>query len=200
MEKTDADLLQASGIEAWIEAAREGDASAQEALIRLYQQRIAGFVYAMTGEAGNVEDLSQQIFVKMVHGLRGLKEAVRFEAWLFRLARNVCLSHIRRRRWLGRFVAFEDVDAGGNYDPPAPPCGAGDEEREEVEARLLWLQRAMASLPLGQRELLAMLQDREMSYEEMARMTGASVGSVKSRLFRAREQLKAWRQNGFRFE
>ncbi|SDU03557.1 RNA polymerase, sigma subunit, ECF family [Verrucomicrobium sp. GAS474] len=193
MEKNDADLSHAP----WVEAARVGDAPAQEALIRLYQQRIAGFVYAMTGETGHVEDLSQQIFVKMVHGLPSLKEAIRFEAWLFRLARNVCLSHIRRRRWLGRFVAFDDV--GDDYDPPAPPPEATTEDREEAEARLLWLQRAMASLPMGQRELLAMLQDREMSYEEMARITGASVSSVKSRLFRAREQLKAWRQNGFRF-
>ena len=196
MEKNDADLLHAP----WIEAARRGDTAAQEALIRLYQQRIAGFVYAMTGEAGNVEDLSQQIFVKMVHGLHGLKEAARFEAWLFRMARNVCLSHIRKRRWLGRFIAFDDVGGAQKYDPPAPPPEVSEEEREEAEGRLLWLQRAMASLPIGQRELLAMLQDREMSYEEMARITGASVGSVKSRLFRAREQLKQWRQNGFRFE
>ncbi len=194
MEKNVADALH----EPWIGAARRGDPSAQEGLIRLYQQRIAGFVYAMTGEAGSVEDLSQQIFVKMVHGLHGLKEEGRFEAWLFRLARNVCLSHIRRRRWLGRFVAFDDL--GAAYDPPAPSAEGAEGDREEAEARLLWLQQAMASLPIGQRELLAMLQDREMSYEEMAQVTGASVSSVKSRLFRAREQLKKWRQNGFRFE
>lgn len=99
-------------------AARNGDLTAQEAIILCYQQRIAGFIFSLTGETAVIEDLAQQVFLKMLRGLHQLKDSERFEAWLFRLARNVCLTHLRRERWRRRFVPFLS-----HHDTPAeePP-------------------------------------------------------------------------------
>lgn len=158
--------------------AQKGDASAQDSLIRAYQKRIASFIYAMTGRSEAVEDLAQVIFLKMVLGLPRLREAERFEPWLFRLARNATMEHFRRERWR-RFFVPTTVDHEEVAAPAAPSPG-----------RLENLQAALRQLPTAQRELLILLQEQDWSYEELAAMTGSSLSSVKSRLFRARTELK----------
>ncbi len=163
-----------------LEQAKGGDLAAQEDLIVRYQQRIAGFIYTFLGDPSVVEDLAQQIFVKMLQGLHQLKDPERFEVWLFRLARNACLNHLRAEKWRRRFTPFTD-----RHEIAAEP-----ETNPEDEARLAWLERAIRTLPAPDRELLALLQDDTLSYEDLARITGTTVSAVKSRLFRAREQLK----------
>jgi RNA polymerase sigma-70 factor (ECF subfamily) len=158
--------------------AQQGDLSAQDSLIRTYQRRIAAFVYAMTGRSEAVEDVAQVIFLRMVLGLSRLRQIDRFESWLFRLARNATIEHFRRERWRRFFVpATED------HNEVAAPV-------THPSARLENLKAALQKLPAAQRELLVLLQEQEWSYEELATMTGSSVSSVKSRLFRARSELK----------
>ena len=171
--------------QAWrelLERAKGGDLAAQEHLIVRYQQRIAGFIYAFLGDPSVVEDLAQQIFVKMLQGLRQLKDPERFEVWLFRLARNACLNHVRAEKWRRRFTPFTDRHEIAAEPEPGPD--------PDDEARLAWLERAIRTLPAADRELLALLQDDTLSYEDLARITGTTVSAVKSRLFRARGQLK----------
>jgi len=169
-----------------VEAARRGDAAALEGLIVAYQPRVAGFIYTFLGESQVIEDLAQQIFIQMVNGIAKLKEPERFEAWLFRMARNACISHTRKRRWLGRFVPFQP-----HHEAAAP------EEDDRTEEQALWLRRAVIRLPEAQRELLALMQDERMSYADLAQVTGRTIGSIKTALFRARTQLKEWREHEF---
>lgn len=160
-----------------VERARSGDVAAQDALIRRYQARIAGFLLALTSQPHQVEDLSQTVFLKMVMKLPQLREAERFEAWLFRLARHAALDHFRREKWRQFFVPFV-------------------QEHEELPSAWKGLSpmddflEALQSLPPAQRELIVLLQEREWSYEELASITQSTVSSVKSRLFRARTELK----------
>lgn len=158
-----------------IEQARAGNRSAQGHLIRTYQERMAGFVFAFTGQPGTVEDLTQTIFLKMILKLHHLSEPAKFEAWLFRLAGNTCRDHFRREKWRRLFQPF----APEHEEQPAPPSG-------DSESLLAALQK----LPPAQRELLILLQEQEWSYEELASITRSTVSSVKSRLFRARQELK----------
>jgi len=162
---------------ALIARAQSGDLAAQDALIRRYQQPVAAFVFALTGDAGAIADLAQDIFLKMLLKLRQLREPGRFEAWLFRLARNACRDHFRRERWRRLFTPF--AIAHEELPAPAPP-------QADMEALLSALQ----TLPRAQRELLVLLRERDWSYAELASITGSSVSSVKSRLFRARVELK----------
>lgn len=161
-----------------IQRAQQGNMDAQDTLIRLYQKRIAAFVYAMSSRSELVEDLAQVVFLKVILALPKLKEIDRFEPWLFRLARNVYLDHYRRERLRNFFIPATEL----HDQVPAPV--------QRPSSRLEDLSCALQALPPNQRELLVLLQEREWSYEELASMTGSTVGAVKSRLFRARTELK----------
>jgi len=163
-----------------IERAGGGDRRATELLIGLYQQRVARFVIAQTSDAAQYEDLCQAIFVKMVLALPRLRAADRFEPWLFQIARNVCRDHLRARMgWRRLFV------------PWAPSHDAADEPEPFAYTDSEMLERRIAELPEAQQTILKLSLDGTKSYEDMARLSGSSVSAVKSRLFRARENLRA---------
>lgn len=170
---------------AMVARARAGDERALEDLIRRYQGRIARFVIAQTGERHDYEDLCQAIFVKMVLALPRLKRTEVFEAWLFRIARNVCIDHLRRRRWWQRiFVAYQT-----DHEPSA-------DEPTRDEQRSAELGLAIDRLPEPERDLIALAREREYSYRELARLSNLSVGALKSRLFRARARLRKLMADG----
>jgi len=168
-----------------IALARAGDERALEDLIRNYQGRIARFVIAQTGEHQDYEDLCQAIFVKMALALPRLKQPVTFEAWLFRIARNVCIDHLRHRRWWQRmFVAYDMEHESVAAEPPPSDGREAD------------LDRAIARLPEPDRELMDLARAQRRSHRELARLTNLRVGALKSRLFRARTRLKQLANGG----
>jgi RNA polymerase sigma-70 factor (ECF subfamily) len=162
-----------------IERAGGGDRRAAEQLIVRYQQRVARFVIAQISDAAHYEDLCQTIFVKMVLALPRLREAGRFEPWLFQIARNVCRDHLRARSgWRRLFVSFQPAHEAVCVPEPKP-------DAEDA------IERGMAALPDAQQSILKLSLDGTKSYEDMARLSGSSVSAVKSRLHRARENLRA---------
>ncbi len=168
-----------------VRQAQRGREDAQRALIVAYQRRLAGFVYAITGRPDAVEDLCQTILIKMIRSLERLDRPEQFEAWLFRMARNASIDHLRRQRWQHLFSPLEyethaeipEVDAG--VDP------------EELDA----LRHALSRLKPADRALIAMAQEGR-TQEEMAEATGVSLVALKARLHRAREQLKKHYRHG----
>jgi RNA polymerase sigma-70 factor (ECF subfamily) len=139
---------------------------------------MARFVIAQTGNGSHYEDLCQTIFVKMVLALPKLRATDRFEPWLFQIARNVCRDHLRARHgWRKLFVPLAPEMEHVAVEP------VRDEEDKSVD-------HGMARLPPEQRQLLELSLEKKHSYEELAAMTRTSVSSVKSRLFRARENLR----------
>jgi RNA polymerase sigma-70 factor (ECF subfamily) len=161
-----------------VRQAQAGDESAQRTLIVSYQRRLAGFIYAITGRSDAVEDLAQLVFIKMIRALGRLHEVAQFEAWLFRLARNTCIDHLRRQKLRRIFTPF-----GAEHENVPEPAGAVD--TEELDA----LRHALQQLPPKDRALLALAQEGR-SQVEMAAATGTSVMAVKARLHRAREKLR----------
>jgi len=167
-------------------AAQAGSEAAMEELIRLYQGRIARFVMSIVGADDQVwEDLCQNIFVTMVLSVGRLRTPEVFESWLFRIAHNACISHLRRRRWRNLFVSWQPYHDHVASETPGPP-----------DDRLKRFERALEELPPDQRKLIALLRDHAWSYEEMAKITNCSVAALKSRLFRARERLKTILREG----
>lgn len=169
-------------VAALIERAREGERAAMEQLIARYQQRIAKFIVAETGEPSHCEDLCQIVFVKMVLGLKRLRAPARFEPWLYQIARNACRDHGRDRNgWRRIFVPFDR----------AHDAIAASEPRVEIDGdETATLERGIALLPRRQRELLLLSLEGDRSYRELAVISQTSVASVKSRLHRARENLR----------
>jgi RNA polymerase sigma-70 factor (ECF subfamily) len=163
-----------------VASSKDGDSAAMELLIERYQSRIAGFVFACVGDGQAVEDLCQTIFYKMLVGLRRLEEDGKFEPWLFRIARNTCFDYFRRRRLRRIFVPWQNAADQAAAEPAA----------NSTDDRIDSFRRALMRLPKAQRELVALLQDQQLSYEQLAAITASSVSSVKSRLFRARRQLR----------
>jgi RNA polymerase sigma-70 factor (ECF subfamily) len=141
---------------------------------------MARFVIGETGNDGQYEDLCQTIFVKMVISLPKLRAADRFEPWLFQIARNVCRDHLRASQ--GRKRMF--VSLGPDSESIAAELPAA---RDDGEGNF---RQSLAQLPPEQRRLIELSLEEKRSNEELAAMTRSTVSSVKSRLFRARENLR----------
>jgi len=161
-----------------IHRAQRGEESAQREIIISYQRRIAGFIYAMTGRSDSVEDIAQQVFIKMIRALGRLQAPSQFEPWLFRLARNTCIDHLRRQKLRRIFLPF-----GPEHENVPEPPGAVD--TEELDA----LRHALDHLRPQDRALLALVQEGR-SHAEIASTLKTSIAAVKARLHRAREQLR----------
>jgi RNA polymerase sigma-70 factor, ECF subfamily len=166
------------GLARLVVRAREGSEAALELLIGRFQTRIAGFVYSLVGSDDAIEDICQNIFLKMISGLTKLKNAKSFEPWLFRIARNACTDFIRRKRLWRLVVPFEK-----EHEQIGAVTHACDPKLEAFRS-------ALEQMPKHQKELIVLLADNDWSYEELAEITGSTVSSVKSRLFRAREFLR----------
>lgn len=159
--------------------AGSGDRCAMEKLIVLYQQRIARFVVAQTHDRSQYEDLCQTVFVRMVLALPKLREPERFEPWLFQIARNACRDHLRvRQGWRRLFVSLKPDHESVAAPPTSTDPIATTEQRIE-------------QLPDAQRAILRLSLEGNRSYEELARLSQSSVSAVKSRLHRARENLRS---------
>jgi RNA polymerase sigma-70 factor (ECF subfamily) len=169
---------EAEDLAALIRRAQDGSEAALEIIIARFQDRIAGFVYSLIGRDDAIEDLCHDIFIKMISGLPGLKNPDAFEAWLFRIARNVAMDSLRRKRLWRMFVPFEP-----KHEQIAEAPRSGDSRIEEFRA-------ALDGMPPNQKELILLLAENDWTYEQLAEITRSSVSAVKSRLFRAREYLR----------
>ncbi len=161
-----------------VRRAKAGEEAAQCALILIYQRRIGSFLQAIVGRSDSVEDLTQTVFIKMVRGLDRLHDSARFEAWLFRLARNAGIDFLRRQRLRKIFTPL----ALGHENIPE---SSGAMAREQMDE----LHYALSHLVPRDQVLLALAQERH-SEEEIARITGTTVPLMKARLYRARQRLR----------
>ena len=173
-------LVPAPDLAATVERARAGDHAAMRELIELYQGRVGRFVLSMLGNDSDWEDVAQVTFVKMMLGIERLQSTEIFESWLFKIARNSSLDHLRRRRWRRLFTSWEP-----HHGEVAATAGGFE------DARLAQVERALILMPADQRELILLMRENDWSYGDLARITGATPAAVKSRLFRARSRLRA---------
>lgn len=167
-----------------VEAARRGDRDAFEALVR---QEVAG-VYrtalAILGNAADAEEATQDAFVSAWRSLRSLRDIERFDAWFGRVIVNASRMTLRRRRGV-REISIEPTRS---VEAVAPVAGAASDP-ETVALGAEAFDRAFERLSIEDRHLLAIAYAEDRSLEEIARLLGIPVGTVKSRLSRARDAL-----------
>lgn len=168
---------------ALIERIQDGDRAAFNQLVLKYRNRVMGIAARMVGDRAEAEDLAQDVFVKAYHALDGFHGDALFSTWLYRITANSCLNHRKRRR----------REATTALDGPAPtaPDGAANPQSllERKELKLL-LEKAIQALPQDQRLVLILRDIEGLSYEEIADSTGLELGTVRSRLHRARSALR----------
>lgn len=177
-----------------------GDRDAFGELVSRWQDRIHAVTQRMTGDAHLARDLAQETFLRAWSSLSSFEGGAAFGTWLHSIAINQVRTEMRRRsaRKRGAPVSIEALgrgdggDAGsgepGTFEPEGP---AGDPARPmEERERATLLQHAVAELDPEFREVLVLREFRDLQYEEIAEITGVPVGTVRSRLFRARSELR----------
>lgn len=174
-----------------VEAALGGDRDAFGTLVERHQRAVVNYIHRLTGLRDGAADLAQEVFIKVFVSLATFDPRFRFTTWLYRIASNCAIDHLRRRQ--PKTCSFEcDPDEA---TPPADPAVAGHEpdplevlRLREVEDRL---DRAVDALPPAYRQLILLRHRQHCRYDEIARITHLPIGTVKNRIFRAREILKA---------
>jgi len=167
---------------------KDGNLTAFNRLVERHQAGLYTLCNRMLRDSGAAEDASQESFVSAYRAIDRFNGGS-FRAWLFRIAVNICRDELRRRkrRPVSSLQAMgEDHETA--FDPPDP--GASTEDSVLRGALSSELERALAALPTEQREVILMIDLFDMTYEEASKATGASVGTVKSRVFRGRGSLR----------
>lgn len=173
-----------------VEQCRAGDEEACEALVRQYQERVFALISRMTGDPDRVEDIAQEVFLKAFRSLKSFRGGSRFYTWLYRITVNTVLNTMRSQ---GRRQETS-LDALEGFEVQAD----ADMEPAEVTARLELARRvreAIDQLEEPYRVIVYLRELEDLSYEEIAQVVELPVGTVKSRLFRARQHLKGLLQD-----
>jgi RNA polymerase sigma-70 factor, ECF subfamily len=168
-----------------------GDEDRFEILVRRYQVRVVSHVTRMVGSRDDAVDLAQEIFLKVFQALDRFNPAYKFSTWLFRIAGNAAIDHLRKRR--PRTVPMETPDPEGGGGPfIAEQRSVGLDPYGELRnaERGEAITRAIQELPPDFRELIALRHFAGLSYEEIADAKNMPLGTVKNKLFRARAVLK----------
>ena len=155
---------------------------AQDLIIAESQGGVARFVVIQTGQGPHVEDLCQNVFVRMLLSFPKLRSPEKFESWLVHIARNVCIDYLRQRQgWERVFVPMSH-----DHEAVAAPDGASG---ADGIAPILTHSPILDQMPAVDRQLLS-LSLTDITYAEMGKATDLSVSAVKARLFRVRRALK----------
>jgi RNA polymerase sigma-70 factor, ECF subfamily len=171
---------------ALVRKAQQGDMDAFEGLVRKYQQRVYALCRRLTGAHQSADDLAQETFIKAYFALARFDAEWPLYPWLRRIALNTGLNYLKSRR---RERPLDEAALGPRRMPFSPPADGPEErlERAEFEARF---ERAVASLPSDQRSVFVLRFHEGLSYDEISRALDVPVGTVMSRLNRARQRLK----------
>jgi len=167
-----------------VRLAKEGDMEAFETLVRRYQHQVYALCRHMTGDYPSADDLAQETFVKAYFSLARFDDRLPLYPWLRRIALNAALNYLRGKR---REVPLEE----GRPDAANPSWSRADPAQTTEDADLeRKLQAGLACLPSDQRQVFILRHYEGLSYEEIAGALQMPLGTVMSRLSRARQKLK----------
>lgn len=168
-----------------IDRSLSADSAAYGELVARYQDRLRASLYRLTGSAEESEDVAQEAFVQAYLKLSSFQRSSRFYTWIYRIAFNQAISKNRKRR---PRVSLNVVQEAGGPEPVAEDSGPTQPALEGERAELL--HAAIARLEDDHRQVIVLREFEDMDYQQIAEVIDAPVGTVRSRLFRARTQLR----------
>ena len=171
-----------------VASAARGLEGSFEELVNRYQRSISAFVYRMVGDYDAALDLTQEIFIKVYASLARYRPEFKFSTWIYKIAHNAAIDHLRRTTSRERSLsAGTETDS---YELPIESEGLTPEQQSEREERRGEIENVVRSLPTAYRELIVLRHSQDLTYEEIVEVTGLPLGTVKNRLFRAREMMR----------
>ncbi len=180
---------------ALIARCQQGDARAFDTLVNLHAPRVFNLAYRILGSRTDAEDAAQEAFLRAFSALGRFRQGAAFSTWLHRITLNICLDELKRRR--ARPQPITSLPPPGADDDPnleeLASVGSAQEDPQEIlqrRAAQAEVEQALASLPPDQKALVVMCDVEGFSYEEAAAALNTGLGTVKSRLHRARRRLR----------
>lgn len=172
-----------------VEAFRGGDEKAFEELVRRYQRQVANIIYLTLGNRDEVEDLSQEVFIRVYRSLAKYERDASLYSWIYRIAVNLCIDEIRRKK-IKRTLSLEFFSEGKleeekkNKSQASAADGILGKEKNQI------IRDALQKLSPVHRTVLVLREYEDLTYEQIAKTLRISRQAVKSRIFRAREELR----------
>ena len=169
-------------------ASKKGDKDAMTQLINHFSPSVHNLIVSIVREPHAVQDLAQETFIRMLLNIKNYEFRAPFRAWLFRIAVNLCRDYLRKKKVRKIMTPFQtDPDTGEQQifvDESADPIKSFEDNE-----RMKLIYKAIDKLPKSSRVVLVMREIQQLSYDEIAEILNWKIGTVKSRLFRARREL-----------
>jgi RNA polymerase sigma-70 factor (ECF subfamily) len=176
-----------------VSRARRGDLKAYDELVQRYQERIYATLYHMTANHEDANDLAQEAFIKAFQALKSFKGGSSFYTWVYRIAVNKTINFLKQRKNRSH-MSLNDLDFNAEHDPDLVALISDKTPRREVNLAELQekLNEAMQKLSEPHRLAVTLHDVQGLSHEEIAQIMNCNIGTVRSRLFYARQQLQAY--------
>ena len=176
--------------EYWVERYLAGEASAFDHLVQSTQGRLFASILRIVGSRDEALDVLQETYLKVFRNIHRFEHGCTFYSWVYRIAVNQSISHKRKRRMPSLSLGKSDQDNGHDLDPADPNSETSTLDNLLIDERNVFIEKALNSLPPAQRAVLVMCDYDDLRYDEIAKVLGMPIGTVRSRIHRAREELR----------
>jgi RNA polymerase sigma factor (sigma-70 family) len=176
-----------------VQHAQEGDLCAYDSLVRRYHERVYATIYHMTSHHEDANDLTQEAFIKGFSALKSFKGDSSFFTWIYRIAVNKTINHLKKRKNKVT-LSLNDLDFNAEHDPDLVAFVSENTPRRDLNLSELQekLNEAMQQLSDTHRLVVTLHDVQGLSHEEISKILDCNTGTVRSRLFYARQQLQAY--------
>ena len=166
-----------------------GDANAFETLVLEYEKNVYNIALRMTGNSEDAADMTQEAFIKAYNSLQSFRGDSKFSVWLYRIVSNVCLDFLRSKNRRPTVSLSVEDDDGEDAQLDVADESQSPEHLLDRKLTRESVRRGLDSLPPDYRQILLLREIQGLSYDEIAQALSLEVGTVKSRIFRARKRL-----------
>jgi RNA polymerase sigma-70 factor (ECF subfamily) len=176
-----------------VKRAQQGDLPAYDELVRRYQERVYATVYHMTSNHEDANDLAQEAFIKAFQALKTFKGGSSFYTWVYRIAVNKTINFLKQRKNKTQ-MSLDDLDFNAEHNPDLVALISDKTPRRDISLAELQekLNEAMQKLSEPHRLVVTLHDVQGMSHEEIAKIMECNIGTVRSRLFYARQQMQGY--------
>jgi RNA polymerase sigma-70 factor, ECF subfamily len=179
---------------AFVKAIQAGDMAAFDHLVLKHKDKLFNMVYWLLGDYQEANDCSQEIFIKVLKSIKKFRFESSFSTWLYRIAINTCKNRLKSSayRWKKKTVPLENPESSkdGNLSYEIQNGSLSPANQLEKKERLMMIQKAINALSEEQNRVIVLRDIQGLSYQEISDVTGLNLGTVKSRLARARTALR----------